>query len=126
MNPFSRVKDAVVIEMMKEIIKKKRKQPEKVIEEMVFQAYNNLKQEGPMKSYKELMTYLDSRPAFNNPKDDNAYGMNDKLQEKQKKKTIYGGGVRDLKKRMNDAYKRNQRQKKIDKLQSTNQWQGLE
>ena len=43
MNPFSRVKDTVVIEMMKEIIKKKRKQPEKVIEEMVFQAYNNLK-----------------------------------------------------------------------------------
>ena len=26
MNPFSRVKDPVVIEMMKEIIKKKRKQ----------------------------------------------------------------------------------------------------
>jgi len=72
------------------------------------------------------MTYLDSRPAFNNPKDDNAYGMNDKLQEKQKKKTIYGGDVRALKKRMNDAYKRNKRQKKIDKLQSTNQWQGLE
>jgi len=79
-----------------------------------------------MKSYKELMTYLDSRPAFNNPNDDAAYGMNDKLQEKQKKKTIYGGDVRSLKKRMNDAYKRNKRQKKIDKLQSTNQWQGLE
>jgi|TARA_R100000005_G_C4927207_1_gene157780 hypothetical protein len=43
MNPFSRVKDPVVIEMMKEIIKKKRKQPEKVIEEMVHQAYSNLK-----------------------------------------------------------------------------------
>lgn len=43
MNPFSRVRDAVVIEMMKEIIKKKRKQPEKVIEEMVMQAYQNLK-----------------------------------------------------------------------------------
>ena len=79
-----------------------------------------------MKSYKELMTYLDSRPAFNNPKDDAAYGMNDKLQEKQKKKTIYGGDVRDLKQRMNDAYKRNKRQKKIDKLQSTNQWAGLQ
>ena len=39
----SRVKDPVVIEMMKEIIKKKRKQPEKVIEEMVHQAYSNLK-----------------------------------------------------------------------------------
>ena len=43
MNPFTRVRDAVVIEMMKEIIKKKRKQPEKVIEEMVMQAYTNLK-----------------------------------------------------------------------------------
>ena len=79
-----------------------------------------------MRSYKELITYLDSRPAFNNPKDDAISGMDDKLQKKQKKKTIYGGDVRDLKKRMNDAYKRNKRQKKIDKLQSTNQWQGLE
>lgn len=72
------------------------------------------------------MTYLDSRPAFNNPRDDDSVGMDDKLQEKQKKKTIYGGDVRALKKRMSDAYKRNKRQKKIDKLQSTNQWQGLE
>jgi len=79
-----------------------------------------------MKSYKQLMTYLDSRPAFNNPRDDDSVGMDDKLQEKQKKKTIYGGDVRSLKKRMSDAYKRNKRQKKIDKLQSTNQWQGLE
>mgnify|MGYP003110876753 CR=1 FL=1 len=80
-----------------------------------------------MKSYKELMTYLDSRPAFNNPRDDAAVGgMDDKLQEKQKKNTIYGGDIRSLKKRMSDADKRNKRQKKIDKLQSTNQWQGLE
>jgi hypothetical protein len=43
MNPFSRVKDPVVIEMMKEIIKKRKKHPEKVIEEMVNQAYSNLK-----------------------------------------------------------------------------------
>jgi hypothetical protein len=43
MNPFSKVKDPVVIEMMKEIIKKRKKQPEKVIEEMVNQAYSNLK-----------------------------------------------------------------------------------
>ena len=43
MNPFTRVRDAVVIEMMKEIIKKKRKQPEQVIAEMVMQTYNNLK-----------------------------------------------------------------------------------
>ena len=79
-----------------------------------------------MKSYKELMTYLDSRPAFNNPRDDAAFGMDDKLQEKQKNKTIYGGDIRYLKKRMSDADKRNKRQKKIDKLQSTNQWAGLQ
>ena len=79
-----------------------------------------------MKSYKELISHLDSRPVFNNPRDDAAVGMNDKLQEKQKKKTIYGGDIRSLKRRMSDADKRNKRQKKIDKLQSTNQWQGLE
>ena len=28
-----------------------------------------------MKSYKQLMTYLDSRPAFNNPRDDDSVGM---------------------------------------------------
>jgi hypothetical protein len=79
-----------------------------------------------MKSYKELIAHLDSRPVFNNPRDDAAVGMNDKLLEKQKKKTIYGGDIRSLKRRMSDADKRNKRQKKIDKLQSTNQWQGLE
>ena len=79
-----------------------------------------------MKSYKELISHLDSRPVFNNPRDDAAVGMNDKLQEKQKKKIIYGGDIRSLKRRMSDADKRNKRQKKIDKLQSTNQWQGLE
>ena len=79
-----------------------------------------------MKSYKELISHLDSRPVFNNPRDDAAVGMNDKLLEKQKKKTIYGGDIRSLKRRMSDADKRNKRQKKIDKLQSTNQWQGLE
>ncbi len=79
-----------------------------------------------MKSYKELMAHLDSRPVFNNPRDDAAVGMNDKLQEKQKKKTIYGGDIRSLKRRMSDADKRNKRQKKIDKLQSTNQLAGLQ
>ena len=79
-----------------------------------------------MKSYKELIAHLDSRPVFNNPRDDAAVGMDDKLQEKQKKNTIYGGDIRSLKKRMSDADKRNKRQKKIDKLQSTNQWAGLQ
>lgn len=79
-----------------------------------------------MKSFKEFKSYLDSRPVFNNPKDDEIVGMDDKLIEKLKKKTIYGGDLKSLKQRMQNAHKRNKRQKKIDKLQSTNQWQGLE
>jgi hypothetical protein len=43
MNPFSKVKDTVLIEMIKEIAKKNKKQPEKMIEEMVTDAYNRLK-----------------------------------------------------------------------------------
>ena len=43
MNPFSKVKDTVLIEMIKEIAKKNKKQPGKMIEEMVTDAYNRLK-----------------------------------------------------------------------------------
>ena len=43
MNPFQQVKDAVTIEMMKEIAKKNRKQPVKMIEELVYEAYQKLK-----------------------------------------------------------------------------------
>jgi|TARA_Y100000022_G_C13039289_1_gene279229 hypothetical protein len=43
MNPFQQVKDAVIIEMMKEIAKKNRKQPVKMIEELVYEAYQKLK-----------------------------------------------------------------------------------
>ena len=43
MNPFQQVRDAVIIEMMKEIAKKQRKQPVKLIEELVYEAYNKLK-----------------------------------------------------------------------------------
>ena len=40
--------------------------------------------------------------------------MDDKLIEKLKKKTIYGGDLKSLKQRMQNAHKRNKRQKKID------------
>ena len=43
MNPFQKIKDPVIVEMLKEVAKRRRMQPEKMIEEMVFQAYNNLK-----------------------------------------------------------------------------------
>ena len=43
MNPFQQVKDAVIIEMMKEIAQKSRKQPVKMIEELVYEAYQKLK-----------------------------------------------------------------------------------
>ena len=80
-----------------------------------------------MKSYKQFKQFIDSRHAFNNPRDDGSIsGMDDRLVEKQKERTLYGGGIKSLKQRMKDAHKRNKRQQKIDKLQSTNQWQGLE
>ena len=43
MNPFQQVKDVVIVEMMKEIAKKNRKQPVKMIEELVYEAYQKLK-----------------------------------------------------------------------------------
>jgi hypothetical protein len=80
-----------------------------------------------MKSYNQFKQFIDSRPAFNNPRDDDSIsGMDDKLIEKEKEMTLYGGGIKSLKQRMKDAHKRYKRQQKIDKLQSTNQWQGLE
>ena len=42
MNPFHRNKDQVVIEMLKEVAKKTRLQPEKMIEKLVRDAYNRL------------------------------------------------------------------------------------
>lgn len=42
MNPFQRIKDQVVIEMLKEVAKKTRLQPEKMIEKLVRDAYNRL------------------------------------------------------------------------------------
>ena len=43
MNPFQQVRDAVIIEMLKEVAKKQRKPPVKLIEELVYEAYNKLK-----------------------------------------------------------------------------------
>ena len=87
MNPFQQVKDAVIIEMMKEIAKKNRKQPVKMIEELVYEAYQKLKQYILMSSFK---TFLSSRPVVNNPIDDKKYGMNDKDKRQQRSKTLYG------------------------------------
>jgi len=77
-----------------------------------------------MKSYKQ---FIDSRRAFNNPRDDSSISdWDDKLVKKEKERTLYGGDTKSLKQRMKDAHKRSKRQQKIDTLQSTNQWQGLE
>ena len=43
MNPFQKVRDAVIIEMLKEVAKKQGKQPVKLIEELVYEAYSKLK-----------------------------------------------------------------------------------
>ena len=79
-----------------------------------------------MKSFRDFKKILDSRPAYNNPKDDADAGMDDIMKAHWKEKTLYGGDIKSLKKRMHDAHKRNKRQKKIDKLQSTQTWLGLE
>ena len=42
MNPFQQVKDPVTIEMLKEVAKKSRKQPIKMIEDLVSDAYKKL------------------------------------------------------------------------------------
>lgn len=90
MNPFQQVKDAVIIEMMKEIAKKNRKQPVKMIEELVYEAYQKLKQYILMSSFKTFKRFLSDRPVVNNPADDKKYGMNDKDKRQQRSKTLYG------------------------------------
>jgi len=42
MNPFQRIKDNVLIEMLKEISKKNRLQPEKMLDKLVRDAYDRL------------------------------------------------------------------------------------
>jgi len=79
-----------------------------------------------MKIFKQLKQHLDSRPAFNNPKDNDIGGWDNKEIKREKESTIYDGESVNLKDRMQRAYKRNKRQKKIDRLQSTSEWPGLE
>ena len=43
MNPFSKVKDQVIVEMLKDISKRKRITPEKMIEKLEYDAYHNPK-----------------------------------------------------------------------------------
>ena len=76
-----------------------------------------------MKTYKQLRQSLDSIPVFNNPRDNQLSGWDDKESQRANQSTIYAG---DLKSRMQNAYKRMKRKRKIEKLQSTDEWKGLE
>ena len=79
-----------------------------------------------MKTFKQLRQHLDSRPVFINPRDNEIGDWDNKEIKREKESTIYGGESVNLKDRMQRAYKRNKRQKKIDRLQSTSEWPGLE
>lgn len=79
-----------------------------------------------MKTFKQLRQHLDSRPVFINPRDNEIGDWDNKEIKREKESTIYGGESLNLKDRMQRAYKRNKRQKKIDRLQSTSEWPGLE
>ena len=52
--------------------------------------------------------------------------LRSRLIEDDNPKKKHSVSFKSLKKRMDDDHQRNKRQKKIDKLQSTNQWSGLE
>jgi hypothetical protein len=43
MNPFQKMKDPVLVSMLVEVAKKNRKQPDKMIQELVMEAYRKLK-----------------------------------------------------------------------------------
>ena len=43
MNPFTKVKDQVIVEILKNISKRKRLATEKMIEKLVYDAYHNPK-----------------------------------------------------------------------------------
>lgn len=43
MNPFQKIKDEVVISMLKQVAKKRRLSPEKMIEVLVQEAYRNMR-----------------------------------------------------------------------------------
>ena len=42
-NPFQKIKDEVVISMLKQVAKKRRLSPEKMIEVLVQEAYRNIR-----------------------------------------------------------------------------------
>jgi len=42
-NPFQKIKDEVVISMLKQVAKKRRLSPEKMIEVLVQEAYRNMR-----------------------------------------------------------------------------------
>lgn len=71
-----------------------------------------------MKTYKQIRDYI-----YNNPRADKQdVDMDDKEIKKIKNRMLYD----DLVSRMKNAYDRNKRKKKIDKLQSNdNHWKGL-
>jgi hypothetical protein len=72
-----------------------------------------------MKTYKQIKDLI-----YNNPRADKQnVDTDNKEEEKLKSKMLYD----DLLKRMNNAYKRNKREKKIDKLKNnSSHWKGLE
>lgn len=72
-----------------------------------------------MKTYKQIRDLV-----YNNPRADKQnVDSNADDEKKLKDKMLYD----DLIKRMGNAYKRNKREKKIDKLKSNNNhWKGLE
>lgn len=96
MNPFHKIKDPVLVEMLKEVAKRRRMQPEKMIESLVKDAYKNLKQYC-LNAMKRFKSFIDSRPAYNNPKDDDDIGMNDKLKTQCKDRILYGGDISNIK-----------------------------
>jgi len=71
-----------------------------------------------MKTYKQIRDYI-----YNNPRADKQdVDMDDKEIKKIKNRMLYD----DLVSRMKNAYDRNKRKKKIDKLQSNDDhWKGL-
>lgn len=72
-----------------------------------------------MKTYKQIKDLI-----YNNPRADRQnVDSNSRDEEKLKSKMLYD----DLLKRMSNAYQKNKRQKKIDKLKNDNShWKGLE
>ena len=46
---------------------------------------------------KRFKSFIDSRPAYNNPKDDDDIGMNDKLKAQCKDRILYGGDISNIK-----------------------------